>query len=1447
MGTSSSKGSGNGSKYSIQGGEDKPLLHASAHFSNVLDDDSNSENEYGHIRASRASGPTWAATTTSRVTSEERYFDEDEDEPQQGLPEFANASSSGDGALRSSNNQDMPLIMAYDKDGSQVMKRPLTLPELVQENRRQFPDWMRTARPATVLVENVTFSVKIGPKRYRTLLEDVSFSVKPRQMVLLLGSPGAGKTTLFRLLSNQLPSGRLEGSFLYNAKQPDPRKFHRLVSYVTQDDIHMPAYTVGQTFEFAARCQMPENTPEHKIQERVNTVLELLGLSHRRDTIVGNDLLRGISGGEKKRVTIGIEFTKGPGLYLLDEPSTGLDAKTAIDIFKSVRIIADMGPPVICTLKQPSVELFNLFDKLMIMSQGKLCFFGDRDKALDYFESLGYRCPDTTNPADFFQELIDMPDQYAIPEQEWSEICASRQTPMVRPITAEGFVDAYQQSEFAEQARTDIQELSTTDSHKSFMSRKVDKDSADYFGQYPQPLHIQTKIERAFAFVRRTPKNMIFRIVKSVIMALYIGSMFFNAPPHHYQSDLRSIQGLVFNVIAFIAFATLASMPQVLMERQVFYLQRTNRYYSTFPYFIAGICVELPVCACESIIYGSIVYWMAGLNPLFERYIFYLLVNFLLTLAMNAYCRFCACASRNFQGANAAAPAGIALTLLFSGYIIQANNIPPWFIWIYWISPLRYAYEALSLNELVGETYTCRSTELVPPTDNPLFDEPFPVGYGGEQACPITEGSAALDLLDFPTTLSDRWYYLLALFGFFVFFQAASYFALRWIRFKPLLTSEPKTDSGVGNEYGAEDRDGYQQILMADEDEADLEEVKGAYLSFHDLGYIVKDDKKNDLPLLTNISGYVKPGMLLALMGPSGAGKTTLMDVIANKKTGGKITGDLKFNGLPRDNYFHRFTGYVEQQDIHMSTQTVEEALDFAALTRLPPEWTREEKLAHARETLHMLELDVIRDRQIGTVADGLAAEERKRVTIGVELAANPTLLFLDEPTSGLDAMGAMNVMRCVQKAASSGRTIICTIHQPSAKIFSFFTHLLLLKRGGEMVYFGDLGENFSTLLEYFGRHGYQCPRRKNPADYILELTGAGVDTGPVGGEDLPEPADMWRESREAEAMEEILRQGITPPGFHPPVFDRRYACGILDQVKLTLIRAAQAHWRRKGILILKVARNVVIGLLLGLLFFQLSDGQVAAQETVGLIFFSVLFANLGALSSIPGIFEDRAVFYRERGAGCYYSFSYLISVVFSDFPVNILQALSFSVCMYFLVGMNLGTNGGPFFFFVVNYFGALMASLSLCQLGAALSPSAEIANAVSAMIVTLFSLAAGFLLTKNNIPDYWIWLYYISFVRYPLESLTINQVLPQTYTCGNITTGDYSGVLVKVTTTIDGHDVFEGMKGYCPINSGQDILNIFDMNADNLWLDFGVVFAYWAILIVATWAALQFVKNVKR
>jgi ABC-type multidrug transport system ATPase subunit len=148
-------------------------------------------------------------------------------------------------------------------------------------------------------------------------------------------------------------------------------------------------------------------------------------------------------------------------------------------------------------------------------------------------------------------------------------------------------------------------------------------------------------------------------------------------------------------------------------------------------------------------------------------------------------------------------------------------------------------------------------------------------------------------------------------------------------------------------------------------------------------------------------------------------------------------------------------------------------------------EWTREEKVSHSRSILHMLELDVVRDQQIGTVADGLAAEERKRVTIGVELAANPTLLFLDEPTSGLDAMGAMNVMRCVQKAAASGRTIICTIHQPSAKIFSFFTHLLLLKRGGEVCpreseRVERVGEGVRELVLRCARCTQSCESRSN-------------------------------------------------------------------------------------------------------------------------------------------------------------------------------------------------------------------------------------------------------------------------------------------------------------------------------------------------------------------------------
>ena len=251
--------------------------------------------------------------------------------------------------------------------------------------------------------------------------------------------------------------------------------------------------------------------------------------------------------------------------------------------------------------------------------------------------------------------------------------------------------------------------------------------------------------------------------------------------------------------------------------------------------------------------------------------------------------------------------------------------------------------------------------------------------------------------------------------------------------------------------------------------------------------------------LLHDVYGYVKPGTLTALMGASGAGKTTCLDVLAQRKNIGVVSGNILVDGCPIGGDFARGTAYgtlrliyyqcfsflltlavAEQMDVHEGTATVREAMQFSARLRQPAHIPAQEKDAYVEEIIELLELQDLADALVFS----LGVEARKRLTIGVELASKPELLlFLDEPTSGLDGQSAWNLVRFLKKLAASGQAILCTIHQPSSLLFESFDKLLLLESGGETVYFGDIGPDSSLLQEYFARYGAICPSNVNPAE----------------------------------------------------------------------------------------------------------------------------------------------------------------------------------------------------------------------------------------------------------------------------------------------------------------------------------------------------------------------------
>jgi ATP-binding cassette, subfamily G (WHITE), member 2, SNQ2 len=383
--------------------------------------------------------------------------------------------------------------------------------------------------------------------------------------------------------------------------------------------------------------------------------------------------------------------------------------------------------------------------------------------------------------------------------------------------------------------------------------------------------------------------------------------------------------------------------------------------------------------------------------------------------------------------------------------------------------------------------------------------------------------------------------------------------------------------------------------------------------------------------------------------------------------TTGVITGEFLVDGKPLPRSFQRSAGFAEQQDIHESTATVREALRFSAKLRQPKEVSLKEKYDYCERIIDLLEMRDIAGAAIGKPGEGLNGEQRKRLTIGVELAAKPALLlFLDEPTSGLDSGAAFNIVRFLRKLAELGQAILCTVHQPSSVLFEHFDILLLLESGGRTVYFGELGHDSRTLIDYFERNGgKKCPSKANPAEYMLDVIGAGNPDykGPDWG-------DIWIKSQENEALTEEIEQMINERGSRSSTKqtedNREYAMPLLTQLFTVMHRSFVAIWRSPNYVVGMFMLHIFTGLFNAFTFWHLGDSQIDMQSRLFSIFMTLTISPPLIQQLQPRFIHARNIYESREGKSKIYSwFAFTTATIVSEIPYRLVAGTIYFACWY--------------------------------------------------------------------------------------------------------------------------------------------------------------------------------------
>ncbi|OSD01072.1 pleiotropic drug resistance ABC transporter [Trametes coccinea BRFM310] len=1200
----------------------------------------------------------------------------------------------------------------------------------------------------------------------RDILTGFNGVVRPGEMLLVLGRPGAGCSTLLKVLANQRQEYHsITGEMWYDSLAPDQIEKHYRgdVQYCPEDDVHFPTLTVDQTLRFAATTRTPHTrldgmTREQHVDHTVEVLETVFGLRHVKDTLVGDASIRGVSGGEKKRVSIAEALATRSRLNSWDNSTRGLDASTALEFVQALRISTDIArQSTVVAIYQAGESLYKHFDKVCVIYEGKQVYFGPADQARQYFIDMGYEPANRQTTADFLVAVTD-PNGRIVRKGYESRV----------PRTADEFVEYFRRSEISRWNEDDIASYRAEFVGKPERVTAYRQSAKAEYANHARrkspyivsiPMQARALMRRRVQIIRGGMAAQVIQLASFVLQAIIMGTVFLRLK--NTTETFFSRGGVLFFSLLFSALSTMAEIPALFSQRPIVHRQSRAAMYHPFVEGLALTLVDVPITGITMIVFSILIYFLVGLQQHAAQFFIFLLFVFIMTITMKAWFRSLAAAFMSAAPAQAVAGLTTLILVLYTGYSLPQPYMIGALKWITWINPLRYGFEALMVNEF--HTIHADCSVLVP--QGPA--------YGNitlaNQVC-TTVGSVPGSLtvsgtnyiaLSYGYSYSHLWrnFGVLCAFGagFITILliltenntRIAGETSIMLFKrgSKSTVVQAAEQDTAGDEEKGASALAAAQNGDVPDKRELKeaTPEVKDVF-TFQHLNYVVPVGGGKERKLLDDVSGYAPPGKLTALMGESGAGKTTLLNVLAERTTGGVVTGDRLMNGHPLPPDFQAHTGYCQQMDTHLPTASVREALLFSACLRQPQSVPFEEKQAYVEKVIKMCGLEAYADAIVGS----LGVEHRKRTTIAVELVAKPSLIFLDEPTSGLDSQSAWAITSFLRDLADSGQAIVCTIHQPSAELFQVFDRLLLLRKGGQTVYFGDIGPRATTLIDYFERNGgRKCDDTENPAEYILDVIGAGA----TATTDIDWYA-VWKKSPlYTQAYEEIERihEDGRKRGPVQATLTNTYPTGWGFQLRTLLTRDAQAHWRDPTYLIAKLALNIASALLIGFTFFKAKTTIQGTQNHLFAIFMSTII-SVPLSNQLQVAFINMRNIYevRERHSRMYSWTALVTSQILIELPWNILGSSLYFLCWYWTVGFP--TDRAGFTYFMLGFWFPLYYT-TIGQAVAAMSPNAEIA-------ALLFSFLFSFVLTFDGVLQpyrqlgWWQWMYRLSPYTYLIEAL---------------------------------------------------------------------------------------------